>query len=67
MSPMSNELSTLYILVSSADNFCKQFGPISKRRAWSVSKKFDIGTMRFQKEFERIQQTTSKIIQQAKS
>ena len=34
---------TLYLLVSSADNFCKQFGPRSrpaKCRAWSGSKLF---------------------------
>ena len=35
---------TLYLLESSADNFCKQFGPRSgptKCRAWSGSKMFD--------------------------
>ena len=41
-------LFTLYLLVSSADNFCKQFGPRSvptKCRAWSGSNLFDGAAM----------------------
>ena len=37
-------LTTLYLLVLSADNFCKQFGSrsgLTKRRAWFGSKLFD--------------------------
>ena len=57
-----------YLLVSSADNLCKQFGPRSdptKCRAWSGSKLFDT-LMVFLKEFfkkvdfEKIHQTTKK-------
>ena len=58
---------TLYLLVSSADTFCKQFGPRSgPTRCWvySVSKLFDILIV-FLKEFfkkknyfEKNQQTT---------
>ena len=59
---------TLYLLVLSADNLCKQFGPRSgptKCRAWSESKLFDT-LMVFLKEFfkiidfEKNQQTTQK-------
>ena len=59
---------TLNLLVPSADNFCKQFGPRSgptNGRAWSGFKLFDT-LMVFLKEFfekadfERNQQTTKK-------
>ena len=58
----------LYILVSSADNFCKQFGPrsdLTKRRACSGFKLFDTPVV-FLKfffenvDFEKNQQTTRK-------
>ena len=59
----------LYFLVSSADNFCKQFGPrpgLTKCRAWSGSNLFDT-QMVFLKQFwkkrwfwEKNQQTTKK-------
>ena len=60
---------TLYLLASSADNFCKQFGPRSgptKCRALSGSKLFDT-LMVFLKEFfkkvdfEKYQQTKKKM------
>ena len=59
---------TLCLLVSSADNLCKQFGPRSgptKCRAWSGSKLFDIlkciPERFFPKSwFEKNQQTTKK-------
>ena len=50
---MVNMDFTLYLLVSSSDNLCKQFGPRSgptKCRAWSGSKLFDT-LMVFIKEF----------------
>ena len=69
MSPLdSKTLTQLYLLVSSADNFCKQIGPSSgptKSRAWSGSNLFDT-QMVFLKEFfekvdfEKNQQTTKK-------
>ena len=60
---------TLYLLVSSADNLCKQLGSRSGPtfgRAWSGSKLFDI-LMVFLKEFfettdyEKYQQTTKSV------
>ena len=59
---------THYLLVTSADNFCKQFGPRSgllERQTWSGSNLFDT-QMVFLKEFlekvdfEKNQQTTKK-------
>ena len=65
---MAKNVLTLYLLVSSSDNFCKQFGPRTgptKCEAWSLSKLFDTLTV-FLKEFfekydiEKIQQKTKK-------
>ena len=61
-------LWTLYLLVSSADNFCKQFGPRSgprKRLAWSGSNLFDTLMVFLEEFFEKVdfennQQTTKK-------
>ena len=59
---------TLHLLVSSADNFCKQFGPGSgptKRWAWSGSKLYDTLIIFLKEFFEKLdsennQQTTKK-------
>ena len=51
--PVISGVLTLYLLVSSADNFCKQLGSRSgnpKHRDWSGSKQFDT-LMAFLKEF----------------
>ena len=48
---------TLCLLVSSADNLCKQFGPRSgptKCRAWSGSKLFDTLTVYLKEFFEKV-------------
>ena len=48
-----NKLMTLYLLVTSDNYICKQFGPrsgLTKCRAWSGSKLFDT-LMVFLKEF----------------
>ena len=52
-SEYKQSILTIYLLVLSADNFCKQFGPrsgLTKCRAWSGSKLFD-PLMVFLKEF----------------
>ena len=61
-------LLTLYLLVSSADNLCKQFGPRSgpiKRRASSGSNLFDTHMVFLKEFFEKVdfetnQQTAKK-------
>ena len=48
---------TCYLLVSSADNFCKQFGPWSgptKRRTWSGSNQFDTQMVFLKDFFEKV-------------